>query len=1078
MKPTRRDQAEAMEAELFVLRTPFLPFEALLDWSEGLAAPTADTSSLAEALAADRTRLRERLARWVAEPAIAEALYIASPSIHAALGYWHCDPDSRKGRRCERALVRYFARMTSRVTPFGLFAGSTLGEVGTATRLELVPRDAYRRRSRLDLDYVYAVAAALESRGDLARGLTYVPNSSLYAAAGSWHYVETRHARGRRTYHLVEVEASDYLDALIRHAAENRGVGPEELAAFLTAVCGPEDVSLNDARDFVDELITSQVLISDLPPPLTGDEPDAALAARLERLTAPRESSLLSAARSALAELDAGGLGAKPEAYSRVADTLDGLPVQPERNRLCQVDLYKDAVQARLGPRVLDEIRRGVTLLHSLHATPWAGLFEDFRRAFVERYGEDRDVPLNEVLDEELGIGFERSAAPGAEASPLLAGLDFSGPDSAPRPAWGKREDILLRRLQTAWEAGETVLELRERDVEELTPDPPLPPLPDAFHVVASVAAASEQALDRGDFQVLLSHASGPSGARLLGRFCHGDPRMRRAVEEHLRREEACQNDAVFAEVVHLPQERMGNVLARPLLRAYEIPFLGSSGAPPEHQITVDDLRLAIRHDRLELRSARLGRRVVPRLTSAHDFESLGLAPYRLLSMLQNQGVSAGVYWSWGALESAAFLPAVKSGRLLLARMRWRLTAGELGPLHRLNGAERFRAVQSWRESRRLPRWLTLGQGDRELTVDLDNVLSVDSFLDATRGQPVLVAHELFPDPRGLVVRGPEGRFTGEMVIPFVRGEPQPKALRSGRPVPLSSMRNDGQRSFLPGSQWLYAKLYTGPANADKVLSEVVAPLARQVAGAGADIFFIRYGDPDWHLRLRFRGQPEALTGTVLPRLLAAVAPLAETGVLHRLQFDTYERETERYGGPRSIALAERLFAADSKAVLHILEQLEDDGSARWRLALLGIDRLFDDFGLSKQEKAVLARDLSRGAARLLGTGKRLRLQLDRRFRNIRRELEALLTGARGGDGLESGRVALAERSRHFRPIVAELRRREAAGELDVPVAELVPSLAHLHVNRLVHASAQAHERVLYDFLRRLYESALARAGR
>ena len=81
------------------------------------------------------------------------------------------------------------------------------------------------------------------------------------------------------------------------------------------------------------------------------------------------------------------------------------------------------------------------------------------------------------------------------------------------------------------------------------------PPLPDALEVFARIAATSADAIDRGQFHVLIQGASGPSGARLLGRFCHADAELRCCVEDHLRVEEEHQPDAIFAEIVHLPED-------------------------------------------------------------------------------------------------------------------------------------------------------------------------------------------------------------------------------------------------------------------------------------------------------------------------------------------------------------------------------------------------------------------------------------------------------------------------------------------------------------------------------------------
>ena len=80
-------------------------------------------------------------------------------------------------------------------------------------------------------------------------------------------------------------------------------------------------------------------------------------------------------------------------------------------------------------------------------------------------------------------------------------------------------------------------------------------------------------------------------------------------------------------------------------------------------------------------------------------------------------------------------------------------------------------------------------------------------------------------------------------------------------PAPPPAVR----RRFPPGSEWLYAKLYTGAATADRVLRDVVGPVTRSALRAGAvdGWFFIRYGDPDWHLRWRLHGDPGRLRGEV-----------------------------------------------------------------------------------------------------------------------------------------------------------------------------------------------------------------------
>ena len=1095
-KATPRPDRPFVPSGFFAFRTPLLPFEELEAFAEGLQAPAAlaaaadDPEALERALAADRERLRARLTALLERPEVLEAVFLASPSLHESLAAWRAQPDGKKGQRAERALVRYIYRMVARATPFGLFSGCSLGPVegapGSPTRIAVGPRAAYERHTRLDMDYLFALCEDLARDPAVREELLYRPNSSLYRAAGRLRYAEARLEKKVRSHHLVAVDSNDYLEEALRRA--EGGARAREIAEALVAFDPDGDVTIDEASGFVTELIDSQILVSDLSTPVTGPEAIHDLIDQLSRLPVTGAAAAkLADVRATLEELDAGGPGAPPARYEAIAEALKELPTPVEMSRLFQLDMVKPADRPALGADVLEEIQRGVDILLRLAVDRQPEGLEKFRKDFNERY-EAREIPLLQALDEEVGIGFERSGDFGAEASPLLRGIGIGGAPAEQSVPWGKTQAVLLAKLNRALAAGERAIEITAEDLDRMAPpaDPQAPPqtpkspFPDAFHVMVTLAAASQEALDAGDFQVLFENAGGPSGARLLGRFCHADAELSRLVEEHLRAEEAQRPEAVFAEVVHLPQGRIGNILARPVLRDYEIPFLGRSGAPEERQIPVNDLRVSVQGSRIVLRSARLGREVIPRLTSAHNFWRGSLGVYRFLCMLQNQGVLGGVSWSWGALDGAPFLPRVTHGRLVLSRALWWMNQEEIKELAKTKGAERFRAVQAWRERRSLPRLVALVDADNELMVDLDNALSIETFLDVIEERDRARLVEFFPGPDRLAATGPEGRFLNEVLVPFVR-KPREEAGAGARPAAAPALAAPARRSFPPGSEWLYAKLYTGTATADGLLREIVAPVAREALAAGeADgWFFIRYGDPEWHLRIRFHGEPARLQSGVLTRLHAALDPLLADGRIWRVQLDTYEREVERYGGPEGILVSERLFQVDSEAVLEILEMLEGDEGAdlRWRLALRGIDMLLGDLGFDPETLMRVLRGMREGFHREFGGGKGLRVQLDQRFRQEWRSLMPLLDPSGDAESeLAPALAVLRRRSERLAPIVEELRDLERSGRLAPKLVELAPSYVHMHVNRIIRSAQRAHELVLYDFLYLLYESRAARA--
>jgi len=144
-----------------------------------------------------------------------------------------------------------------------------------------------------------------------------------------------------------------------------------------------------------------------------------------------------------------------------------------------------------------------------------------------------------------------------------------------------------------------------------------------------------------------------------------------------------------------------------------------------------------------------------------------------------------------------------------------------------------------------------------------------------------------------------------------------PAATAPGAPSRVRA----ADRLRAPGSDWLYGKLYC-PTNAEEeVLCQTVGTLCDPLSATGLiqDWFFVRYSDPDPHLRLRFRGEPEVLMTAVLPRLCAWNQQLIDRELCLSTAIDTYCREVERYKGLAGMDYSEQVFGADSRAAAQLL---------------------------------------------------------------------------------------------------------------------------------------------------------------
>ena len=1045
-------------AGFVLLRTPLLPFDAWSRWADGLPAIPASLSEreLEQRLAQDRTLLRQRL-REKLTPVVREALFLVSPQLVEHLGDWLAEPEGRRGRAVEIRLASYLARMAGRSTPFGLAAGVTPGTVGERTFLELAAGAS--RRTRLDMRCLVSLTEALQALPAMRRSLSYRPNPTLHPAAGGLRYVQTLPSpvhRELRAYEFVVCEPTPHLEAVLARAAG--GALREDLAR---ALADPSGELWPEAEAFIDELIDAQILVSDLEPTLTGPDPVASLADQLRTLPAACSmAEELDEVLAGCAALDELGPGAPVEHYARVLERLSTVRVDPGDAPPFQVDLLKPAACVQVGENVIREIGRGVDLLWRLgrsFESPW----QRFRATFAERYGE-REVPLLEALDVELGVGF-----------PPLADLDFDLRPAVPsraRPAetlvWRRQDAELLRRVSAIAAAGGRELRLDETGLAALENGQPGPRL-SCFCVLATLIASSAGEIDRGRFQVHL-HGFGFS-TNLLGRFCHLDEELARQVAALRRCEEASDPEAVFADVVHSPAAgRVGNVICRPV-SGYEIPCLGRSGAPPERQIEVADLRVSVRGGRVVLTSQRLGCEVRPRLAVAHAFGLPGNLPvYRFLAGLGQQDLTEIPLWEWGPVLSALpFLPRVTCGRLVVAPARWTLDASDLRELEGPSSTAAHRLIQAWRRERGWPRLAVLREADRRLPVDLDNALSVGSLVHHLRRRSVAASlEELLPGPGGLCATGSEGRFAHELIVPFVREAPLSE--QGEKPRPASAMRAAGvPRTFPPGSEWVYARLYAAGSLADRLLVETVGPLVRSLREAGLvdRWFFIRYADPEPHLRLRLHGTDGP---AILARLHQAVAPALAERRLWKVQLDTYEREVERYGGAAAIDLAEEIFASDSDAVLALLA-----GNGRpglWRLGLAGVDALLCDFGLDLAARRGLAGRLREAYRAEFPGDPGFIHRAAGLFRAHRGRLTDLLTGERP--------APLRKRSRRLEPLIAALRDLERAGALERPFEALIASHVHMHLDRVLRGDLRSQEAVVYDLLFRIYDSLCARTVR
>lgn len=203
------------------------------------------------------------------------------------------------------------------------------------------------------------------------------------------------------------------------------------------------------------------------------------------------------------------------------------------------------------------------------------------------------------------------------------------------------------------------------------------------------------------------------------------------------------------------------------------------------------------------------------------------------------------------------------------------------------------------------------------------------------------------------------------------------------------------KREFSIGSEWLYYKIYCGVKTADFMLHDSLKEGIENLLAEKyiSKWFFIRYNDPDSHIRLRFKIDNLEHIGIVIIKLQVLLGVLQEQNLIWKIQTDTYVRELERYGST-TYELSETIFQADSELVLAYIDlknYFENDTTALL-FSFQAIDQFLTLFELTKEEKLKLLDRLQTSFKNEFQADKTLKKELDKQYRSFENELESFLT--------------------------------------------------------------------------------------
>jgi len=289
------------------------------------------------------------------------------------------------------------------------------------------------------------------------------------------------------------------------------------------------------------------------------------------------------------------------------------------------------------------------------------------------------------------------------------------------------------------------------------------------------------------------------------------------------------------------------------------------------------------------------------------------------------------------------------------------------------------------------------------------------------------------------------------------------------------------KRTFIVGDEWLYYKIYCGHKTSDKIIAEIISPITQKLKAKGIikKWFFIRYADPEYHLRIRFHLSSENSVLPVVSIFKDAINKYIKSNLVWKIVIDTYQREIERYGN-NSITFVEDIFCNDSVLTSKIIYQLrgKEGDNLRWLIGIRSIDEFLNSFDYKLLEKFEILTIMKDSFEKEHNINKHLKSQLSSKYRKHRYSIENILNYE---NDLKNEMLPIfnliKERDANNKLAIEQLLRLKKENKLEQELNKYMWSYLHMLNNRLFRTRQRTHELVVYYLLYQYYRSKLARKG-
>ena len=982
----------------------------------------------------------DNLAVILKESFFQNAIYFASDVFYNELKKNDFDLN-KLDKKAVETVRKYFNRICYRPTPFGIYAAiGSLQWDDKKTNIQFLQNNLH---PNIKLSYAKSIELSQQLLKDDTITHKYKLSTAIYSVANEFRFIrQVQSVTAQIDFRIDSIKSDQFIKALMRFLLTERTVNEIHKFVHEKTDCDNEQV-----KTYINWLVDSDLVINVLVPNITGND-------YLERVV--EQDSLKTNKQIA-------AISSVVKTYNTIKTVAEISTIHHNTSETCKsADLYVNLQiklpNASLNSKYQQDILDGIYCLNRLNDIRQPKGIEEFVRKFNRKF-ENRAIPILYALDPEIGVGYGNLAEANHDLDIVKDILNLKAEEKNSAINWS-RTHVMLFKKWNAMKSKEKIINITADDLELISKEEDL--LPPSMSVMFRVV----------DDGILIENAGGVTATALIGRFTPLDADIEILAKDISSKECEYNAGVIFAEIAHVCNAQTANIDRRVVIYPYEIPILVEQVINHEYQIPLSDLWVSVVNGEIILQSKKHNKRVIPRLSSAFNYTRNDLAVFRFLCDLQHQGIKTSLNFDLNKFfPGLDFYPRVVYNNIILQLAYWVLDNKIFESAIKAQEPHKATFFKQLKENLALPEHVALTQHDNQLIFDFGKESEVLFFLDVIKTQSQFIIKEyLLPRKTAVVTNSDNQSHVNQFIASLYQTSNVYKPILTH----LTKI-NKERRKIIPGEEWLYFKIYCHPIRSNELLGICLFKTLNKLLGLKLieKYFFIRYFDPEYHIRLRLKVS-SGNHQEVLTIMHQAVNKYIKTHTISNYLIDTYERELERYQ-PLLMDEFEHSFYASSNLIMRFLSKAGDEIKNQNILdfATVSVNDILATLGLNGQQLITFLESMFTQFSVEFNKIDNLKYQLDTEYRKQKISIEVAAKDV----NFYYENLSLLKPRTLFIESLNELRKKCEIKDI-VWQYKWVADIIHMHLNRLFITESRKQEMATYYFLIKYHKSIHGRSKR